>query len=182
MSNDQAHAVVDAFAVWQNSSASTDTKGTVALIMSLEYIIIGFIYSQETPARPSAFDAFASISPLSTIVPPTNGTVSAVTQVLGASFSNTPARLVVTDPIASPYQNIDQPSHSHDYRASASKIDAQLYKDVYDFWLEQATAVNAATGANQTFTLQPITQTLTEASEARGGNPMGIAKEDHQCK
>lgn len=71
---------------------------------------------------------------------------------------------------------------SHDYRSAASKIDAQLYKDVYDFWLEQATAVNAATGANQTFALQPVPRKLVEAGEARGGNPMGVPKENHQCK
>ncbi|KAJ4387626.1 hypothetical protein N0V93_008223 [Gnomoniopsis smithogilvyi] len=160
VSNSQAHAVIEVFEVWQKTSASTDAKGTVALIMGLDSITLGFIYSQPATARPAAFDAFSSITPFTTAVPPTNGTVSSLTAILGAGFSSTPAR--------------------HDYRAASSKIDAQLYKDVYDFWLEKATAVKAATGANQTFTLQPVPRTLTEASEARGGNPMGIAKEDHQ--
>ncbi|KAJ4410612.1 hypothetical protein N0V82_009203 [Gnomoniopsis sp. IMI 355080] len=160
VSNDQAYAVLDAFALWQNTSTYLDTKGTVALIMSLEYITLGFIYSEPSAGRPAAFDAFSSITPLSSVVPATNGTVSSISAIMGATSSITPAR--------------------HDYRSSASKIDAQLYKDVYDFWMERAANVNAATGANQTFVLQPVPRTLTEASEARGGNPMGIPKEDHQ--
>lgn len=70
----------------------------------------------------------------------------------------------------------------HDYRSVASKIDAELYKETYDFWLQQATAVNAATGANQTFTLQPIPYELAEIGEAKGGNCMGIPQENQQCK
>lgn len=94
VSNDQAHAVMEAFAVWQSTSASIDTKGTVALIMGLDYITLGFIYSQTAVTRPTTFDAFASITPLSTAVPATNGTISAITAILGAGFSNTPARFV----------------------------------------------------------------------------------------
>lgn len=72
--------------------------------------------------------------------------------------------------------------YSHDYRSASTKVDAQLYKDVYDFWLVKATEVNAATGANQTFALQPVPATLTKAGNARGGNPMGIPKQNHLCK
>lgn len=38
------------------------------------------------------------------------------------------------------------------------------------------------TGANQSFTLQPIPKGLAEAGEKRGGNPMNIPTENHQCK
>lgn len=94
MSNDQAHAVLEAFAVWQNTSASVDTKGTVALIMGLEAITLGFIYAEPAAARPAAFDAFASITPLASAVPPTNGTLATIAAILGSTFSNTPARFV----------------------------------------------------------------------------------------
>lgn len=78
-------------------------------------------------------------------------------------------------------QYADGCSNSHDYRSTATRIDAQLYKDVYDFWLPNAQAVNVATGANQTFALQPILLELVDAGKAKGGNPMGIPKENHQC-
>ena len=70
---------------------------------------------------------------------------------------------------------------SHDYRGTATKIDATLYKDVYKFWREQALSARAATGANMTFTLQPVPASLAEAGIARGGNPMGIPQINHQC-
>ncbi|ROW09241.1 hypothetical protein VPNG_05896 [Cytospora leucostoma] len=159
VSNDQAHAVLEAFASWQDTNAS-DVKATVALIMGLESITLGFIYSQPAMERPAAFSNFDSITPLATAVPPTNGTVVTITELFGSTFSNVPAR--------------------HDYRSAASKIDGQLYKDVYDYWFDQATAVHASTGANQTFTLQPIPAQLVQAGLARGGNPMGIPMEDHQ--
>jgi hypothetical protein len=61
-------------------------------------------------------------------------------------------------------------------------VDAQLYKDVYAVWKEKATAIHASTGANMTFVLQPIVAGMTEASNAAGGNPMGIPEKRHQCK
>ncbi|KUI73940.1 Bifunctional solanapyrone synthase [Cytospora mali] len=160
VSNDNAHAVLDAFALWQNTTASSDTKGTVALVMGLQSITLGFIYSEPAAERPAAFAAFNNITPLVTAIPPTNGTVASISAILSSTSSGPPAR--------------------HDYRSAASKIDAQLYKDVYDFWVEKATAVNAATGANQTFALQPIPIELVEVGEAKGGNAMGIPRENHQ--
>lgn len=72
--------------------------------------------------------------------------------------------------------------HSHDYRSAAMKVDAQLYKDVYDFWLVKAQEVNGITGANQTFVLQPVPAELTRMGDAKGGNAMGIPKHNHTCK
>ena len=71
---------------------------------------------------------------------------------------------------------------SHDYRATATKIDVQLYNDVYTFWREQAVSAQAATGANMTFTLQPIQGNMATAGIARGGNPIGLPQFDHQCE
>lgn len=154
----QVPAILDAFAQWQNDGAS-DVKSTVALIIGLETTTLGLIYSAAAE-KPKAFAPFYDLTPAMVAVPPTNGTVKSLTDILGTTFSNLPAR--------------------HDYRGTATKIDATLYKDVYAFWREQAVAAQAATGANMTFTLQPVPASLAKAGAARGGNPMGIPQINHQ--
>ena len=87
---DQAPAILDAFAEWQEKGAS-DVKSTVALIIALETVTVGLIYS--TPAeKPAAFAPFYDIPAATVAVPPTNGTVLSLTQILGTTFSNTPMR------------------------------------------------------------------------------------------
>lgn len=68
----------------------------------------------------------------------------------------------------------------HDYRSASSKVDAELYKEAYAFWVEKATSVHNQTGANQTFVLQPIPGSLVDAGNARGGNPLGPPHENMQ--
>lgn len=63
-----------------------------------------------------------------------------------------------------------------------TKVDAELYKDVYEFWKPKAQAVHDATGANVTFVFQPVPKSVAEASNEKGGNPMGIPVEDQMCK
>ncbi|KAI0145348.1 FAD-binding domain-containing protein [Xylariaceae sp. FL1272] len=155
---DQAETILDAFVEWQENGMS-DLKSTVALIMSLDSVVVGLIYS--APAdNPSAFAPFYGIPSASILVPAINGTVKSLTDFLANTFSNIPAR--------------------HDYRSAASKIDAQLYKEVWGFWKVRAQAIRASTGANQTFTIQPIPKNLAAQGTAKGGNPMGILAEDHQ--
>lgn len=43
-------------------------------------------------------------------------------------------------------------------------------------------AVHEATGANMTFTLQPIPVNLVDQGLAKGGNPLGLPRINHQCK
>ncbi|CAN9482313.1 unnamed protein product [Alternaria alternata] len=158
-SSDNAVACIDAFAKWQET-ASSDSKATVAMIIGLESITLGFLYA-EPEAPPNIFAAFDNLpSPLVVAVPPTTGTVNILSQILASTSSSEPMR--------------------HDYRGISSDVDAQLYKDVYTIWKEKATAVHAETGANMTFVLQPITAGLTAASNAAGGNPMGIPEKTHQ--
>lgn len=90
--NEQAHAVLDAFATWQNTTASSDTNGTVALILGLQSITLGFLYSEPVTERPAIFSAFDDITPLVTVVPPTDGTVAALSSILAATSSGVPAR------------------------------------------------------------------------------------------
>lgn len=87
---DQAPAILDAFAEWQEKGAS-DLKSTVALIVALETVTVGLIYS--APAeKPAAFDSFYDIPAVAVAVPPTNGTVLSLTQILASTFPNTPMR------------------------------------------------------------------------------------------
>lgn len=89
-SNDLAPNILDAFAKWQESGAS-DVKSTVALIIGLETTTLGLIYS--APAeKPPAFSPFYDIPALTLAVPPINGTVLSLTQLLATTFSNTPMR------------------------------------------------------------------------------------------
>ncbi|KAL8727255.1 MAG: hypothetical protein Q9181_005776 [Wetmoreana brouardii] len=131
----------------------------MALIVGLETTTVGLIYSARAD-KPSAFAPFYGLTPVAVPVPPTNGTVKGLTDILGSTFSNVTAR--------------------HDYRGSATKVDAALYKDAYAFWRKEALSVQAATGANMTFTLQPIPANIAKVGDANGGNPLGLPQIDHQ--
>ena len=89
-SPDQVPDILDAFAKWQSKEAA-DIKSTVALIITLESVTLGLIYSAPSE-KPAAFAPFNDIPALTVAVPPTNGTVNSLTQILGTTFSNTPQR------------------------------------------------------------------------------------------
>lgn len=87
---DQAFNVLDAFAAWQHEGAS-DLKSAVGLILGLDSITIGLIYSE--PAElPSAFAPFYDLEPLQVAVPSTNATFAILSQILDAAFPTIPAR------------------------------------------------------------------------------------------
>lgn len=155
---DQAPALLEAFATWQKSP---DTKGSVAMVISLTSIIVGLIYSRPTP-KPETFNAFYNITPLVTAVPSSIGTVQKLNLLGGSTGASTALR--------------------HDYRGASSKIDADLYKDVYKVWRDKATAVNAATGANTTFVLQHVPKNVVDQGNAKGGNALGLEPISQQCK
>jgi hypothetical protein len=72
--------------------------------------------------------------------------------------------------------------HRHDYRALTTKVDAELYKQVYEYWKPKAKAIHNATGANSTFVFQPVPKSVAEAGKAKGGNAMNIPAENQMCK
>ncbi|KAL4945676.1 hypothetical protein BDV06DRAFT_230146 [Aspergillus oleicola] len=148
---DQADAIFDSFASWQRTCS--DTRATVALIVDLDAITLGLIYSEPAKDRPDCFAPFKNIPAVAIPVPGTNGTVLQLTQILGAAAAAAPPH---------------------------SKIDAQLYKDMYAFWREKALSVRESTGANQTFVLQPITAAMVQYGREKGGNCLGLAEEDAQ--
>ncbi|KAI8963317.1 FAD-binding domain-containing protein [Daldinia sp. FL1419] len=155
---EQADAILEAYAKWQQNEGATDLKATVGLGIALDSISLGLVYSEPTEDQPSAFAPFRDIEPLMVAVPPTNGSITALTAIMASTGTG---------------------SDRHDYRAASTRIDAQLYKDVYAFWREKALAVRNATGANQTFTIQPVPKNVATQGDQKGGNPMNIPKENH---
>jgi hypothetical protein len=70
----------------------------------------------------------------------------------------------------------------YDYRAASSKIDAELYQFVYEFWKEQAIAAQESSGANMTFVLQHIPKNVVDKGKQNGGNSLGIEPIAQQCQ
>lgn len=87
---DQVPALLYAFAEWPKNGAP-DLKSTVALIIGLETTTLGLIYSAAA-YKPAAFAPFYGLTPVAVAVPATNGTVKSITDILGTTFSNLPAR------------------------------------------------------------------------------------------
>ncbi|KAK3935425.1 FAD linked oxidase [Diplogelasinospora grovesii] len=161
-SNDQVPAIFDAYAAWQNSS-DFDVKATASFIINLEATLLALVYSAPSNGRPAAFAPFDGvIASGMQIVPPTNGTVLSFFELVNS-----------LSPVI--------PGGRHDYRAASSQVDAQLYKDVYNIWAPQAAAVNKATGANQTFAIQPFPKNLVQQGILKGGNPLGMPLENFQA-
>ncbi|KAK4114716.1 FAD linked oxidase-like protein [Canariomyces notabilis] len=156
----QVLAVFDAYAAFQKSP-TPDLKATVSVVVSLDIVLVALLYSASASSRPAAFAPFENLSPLTVVVPPTNTTVWQFMQIASATQATDATR--------------------HDYRAASSKINAKLYTDVYNSWVQQATQVRAATGANQTFTIQTFSGNLVQQGINKGGNPPGMPLEDFQC-
>ncbi|KAK8026555.1 FAD linked oxidase-like protein [Apiospora marii] len=154
---DDLAAVLDAHVLWQNSGAS-DTKSTASLIMTPDAITVVLQYSAPVE-KPEAFAPFYNLEPLQIAVPSTIGTFQSLATILASVSPSQPMR--------------------HDYRATSSRIDARLYEDVYRFWRTRALAAREATGANQTFVIQPVVPNVATQGLAKGGNSMGIPAENH---
>jgi hypothetical protein len=154
----EAYNVLDAFASWQQSK---DPRASIILVFTLSAVVVGLVYP-EPVQRPPVFSPFYNVPAIANPIPPTNGSVLDLINVTGGGASLEPAR--------------------HDYHTASSKVDAGLYKQVYDFWVEQLTPVQEATGANMTFVLQHIPKSLVDIGNARGGNPIGLQPTDQQCK
>ncbi|KAF2677131.1 FAD-binding domain-containing protein [Lentithecium fluviatile CBS 122367] len=154
-SSKQAPALIDAFAKWQKEGAS-DTRGTVGFVIGLETTIVGLFWS-EPAVKPEPFAPFYDIPQIEPAGKPANSTLIHLTNQLAFVGGDGSAR--------------------HDYRTVTTKVDVELYKDVYEFWKPKAQAVHDTTGANVTFVFQPVPKSVAEASKEKGGNPMGIPVE-----
>ncbi|KAI3332046.1 FAD-binding domain-containing protein [Xylariaceae sp. AK1471] len=153
---DQAAAVLDAFDAWQREGAS-DVKSNIELNIALDSIAVVFIYNEPLAQAPAAFAPFfntTGVPPIQVAFPGTNITYNELSIILGSVVSAAPAR--------------------HDYRASSTRIDANLTQAVYSFWRRKALEVHNATSANQTFVLQHIGPNLIQQGPDKGGNPLNI--------
>ncbi|KAI4865259.1 FAD-binding domain-containing protein [Hypoxylon rubiginosum] len=159
---ESASTILDIFAEWQMNEGSEDLRANLVLSMGLDAHLLALIYSAPAPANqtPSAFAPFSVLEPLQVITPAKSGTYATFDQDLAPFIDLSPAR--------------------HDYRGVSSKVDAQLYKDVYNFWLKRAQGAREAVGANQTFVLQHVPSNIAAQGDAKGGNPLGIPHETHQ--
>ncbi|KAI5862351.1 Glucooligosaccharide oxidase [Durotheca rogersii] len=157
---DQAFDILDTFAKWQQNEGSSDFKANLILSLGIDSHVIGLVYSAPAPEVPSAFAPFFELTPLQVVVPATNGTFASLNEAIA------------------PFVPMEQ--MRHDYGGVSSRVDAQLYKDVYTFWAERALAARDATGANQTFVLQHVPSNMVAQGIAKGGNPLGLIQETHQ--
>lgn len=156
---DQADAILEAYAKWQLNEGAVDTKATIGLGIGLDVISVGLVYA-EPAYRPSVFAPLYELEPLAlaVAVPPTNGTVSLLTTIMAGTGAG---------------------KSRHDYRASSTPVNAEIYKAVHTFWRQKALTARELTGANQTFTVQHIPRNVAEHGVAKGGNPMNIPAITH---
>ncbi|PVI02241.1 putative 6-hydroxy-D-nicotine oxidase [Periconia macrospinosa] len=156
----QAHALLEAFAKYQEIE---DPKASIILSLTPNYGTVGLVYSAPVE-RPSVFASFYSIPVMQAAIPGTVGTVLQLNNVIASLASPIPQRQVA----------------QHDYRGASSKVDAQLYKSVYDFWVAKAREVGEKTGSNATFVLQHIPKSAVDIGYASGGNALGLPRETQQ--
>ncbi|KAI0103466.1 FAD-binding domain-containing protein [Daldinia grandis] len=155
---DQAPEVLEAYTKWQNDENS-DHKSTVGIVIGLDAITLALVYFG--PSSPlNAFTPFFDLDPLEIAIPPMNTTFTFLNNIFSTAFPSLPAR--------------------HDFRGVSSYIDAQLYKDVYRFWLQSAQAMRNITGANQTFVFQHIPASMVQQGRNKGGNPLSLELKHHQ--
>ncbi|KAH8701257.1 hypothetical protein GQ44DRAFT_744102 [Phaeosphaeriaceae sp. PMI808] len=127
---------------------ASDPRGTAGFVIGLETTIVGLFWS-EPAVKPEPFAPFYDIPQIEPAGKPINSTLVGLTDLLAFVGGDVSAR-----------------------------VDAELYKDVYEFWKPKAQAVHDATGANVTFVFQPVPKSVAEASKKKGGNAMGIPEED----
>ncbi|KAF2834216.1 FAD-binding domain-containing protein, partial [Patellaria atrata CBS 101060] len=147
---DQATAILEAFAEWQNND---DPKGSTIIVITNTFCNIGLVYSAPVELPP-CFRPFYDIPVLQTAVPSIKASVLNLSNIIAAASPPTPIR--------------------HDYRGASSKVDIQLYKEVHAFWAAKTAEVSAATGANMTFVVQHIPKSAVDAGNRNGGNPLGL--------
>ncbi|ORY13312.1 hypothetical protein BCR34DRAFT_481290, partial [Clohesyomyces aquaticus] len=142
---DQAFAILEAFAAWQGGD---DLKGPTIIALTPAYYIVGLVYAAPIE-KPPTFAPFYEKSILQPAVPSTIGTVASLREIIGRNQPKAPLRYV--------------------------KVNVELYREVYSFWLRKATEVNAAAGANMTFVVQHISKNAFEVGNKNGGNPLRIS-------
>ncbi|RAL61784.1 hypothetical protein DID88_002847 [Monilinia fructigena] len=150
-----------AFTEWRNNGAQTDPQSSVLIKILKTGCSLDLVYS-EPVTYPATFAPFSTIPNGVVTIPPTNATVNILTKILANAFSPASAR--------------------HVYRSAASLIERTLYRETSSSFLDTIDGLQAdGLNVNMKFTLQTIPWLLVAAGEERGGNPMGIQSQTHQC-
>lgn len=113
-------------------------------------MLVGMVYAEPT-ANPAVFSAFDSLKPIQTLLPPTNGTVPKLVDVLDAS----------------------SPAARYISYAVSYKTDLDLYNNAYNSFISRQHFTSPTKGALQ-FGIQAITKAAVQAGEKRGGNWLGM--------
>lgn len=59
--------------------------------------------------------------------------------------------------------------------------DLEVYKAAENFRLKQVERIKDIPGSNLTVVIQPLQSNVIEACNARGGTPLGLKAQSHQC-
>ncbi|KAI1376860.1 6-hydroxy-D-nicotine oxidase [Hypoxylon crocopeplum] len=128
----------------------TDLKYGMFVTFNPNMVVVGLFYADWVSETPTGFQPFLHLKSLVTsAVPPTNGTLKSLVDAIGPT---THLRRQV-------------------YTAS-TKISYDLYVDVHKHWLEMVKKYPDA--GNMFYAIQPISATVAQAAEVRGGNTLGI--------
>lgn len=71
---------------------------------------------------------------------------------------------------------------SHDMRTMSSLPDLEVYKAANECRLQQIEAVRHIEGAFLTMVIQPMASGAIKACDAKGGTPLGLTAQNHQCE
>ncbi|TGO30673.1 hypothetical protein BPAE_0004g01320 [Botrytis paeoniae] len=165
--------VLAAFTEWQKNGAQTDPKTSVIINILSTGCSLGLVYS-EPATYPDAFAPFAAIPNGIVRVPATNATVSLLMRSALLLRDKQLVSFILNQRLTKLL--------SHVYLSAASLIDETLYNETSSYYFDTINGLQAdGVNINMTFTLQTIPPSLVTASEARGGNPMGVPPQAHQC-
>lgn len=67
-------------------------------------------------------------------------------------------------------------------RTMSSLPDLDMYKAVEACRIEQNEVLKDVEGIILTMVIQPMASSAIKAGEAKGGNPLGLVAQNHQCK
>jgi hypothetical protein len=152
-SSEFLHALAD-----YQTSGQLDPLSSATIQMQENGASVLLLYSQ--PAyRPSAFDSFYQITPFLQILPPVNGTLVGVIELVAAGF-------------ATQIRSYGE-TFSH-------KVDGDFMAQIYGIFAEEIADLPA--GATGTWVPTALAASMVEKGKQHGGNLLGLEEIPQQCK
>lgn len=145
-----------------HAAIEKDNKSTLVMQVMEQATLLVFFYCAPVE-KPAVFDCFYDIPFLMHVIPPACTTVAGLVEGV--------ANVLAAEP------------QLHEMRTMSSLPDLEIYKEAEQARLQQIEFLKAAgVEAVLTMVFQPIASSIMKAAEAKGGNPMGITSQNHQCK